>query len=276
MPHIAAVEAYKQAGLIRVLPQQWLDGSAKLEPAPEAHESTIESERSAPAESRRLTPGGSPAEVSQEQLRIRKTTGAQAWVKERFAPGNAPISLADILAIHRMVAVAAGAGFQAANALRTSPVQVGRQEVGGIHWGAPAGALGILMEQYIEFIDSDELSSLPPVIHALLAHFFFDTIHPFADGNGRVSRLVAAGILFRHGYNVHGGYGLANYFYHNGTRYHILLHRCWQSRPFDLTAFVAFGIEGFVMELKSIHSFIKMKLDRVVERDRLPSPVRRG
>jgi hypothetical protein len=33
--------------------------------------------------------------------------------------------------------------------------------------------------------------------------------------------------------------------------------------PFDLTQFVAFAMQGFVMELRSIDSFLKVKLARV-------------
>ena len=70
---------------------------------------------------------------------------------------------------------------------------------------------------------------------------------------------------------MHGGfYALSDYFYLNDIKYHSMLHRCWQSPlPFDLTAFVAFGMEGFVMELRSIGSFIKMKLNRIVDRETL-------
>ena len=66
----------------------------------------------------------------------------------------------------------------------------------------------------------------------------------------------------------------------NDIKYHSMLHRCWQSPPFDLTEFVAFGMEGFVMELRSISSFIKMKLGRVFDREALlqshstPGPLR--
>jgi hypothetical protein len=108
-----------------------------------------------------------------------------------------------------------------------------------------------------------------PVISALLAHFFLVTIHPFGDGNGRVSRLVEAGILFRGGYNVHGFYGLSNYFYRNERDYKTLLQKSRTSPPFDVTAFIKFGIDGFAKELRGINNFIKAKLNRVVYRTML-------
>ena len=241
-PHVLAVEAYKQAALTRVLPPQW------REPVVEAQT------------------GGTNR---QEDSRIRTTAAARAWVNQRFRTGAAPLALADLLTMHRMVADGA-TGEYVPGALRSLPVQVGRREVGGLHMGAPASWLPRLMGEYIEFITSERLLGLHPVIHALVAHFFLVTIHPFGDGNGRVSRLLTAGILLQRGYNVHGGfYALSDYFYLNDIKYHSMLHKCWQSPPFDLTAFVAFGMEGFVMELRSISSFMKMKLSRVVDRDML-------
>ena len=106
-------------------------------------------------------------------------------------------------------------------------------------------------------------------MQALLAHFFLVTLHPFGDGNGRVSRLVEAGILFQGGYNVLGFYGLSNYFYRNGDEYKLLLQQSRRVQPFDLNAFVAFGLKGFAAELKGINNFIKTKLNRVVYRTTL-------
>ena len=242
-PHILAVEAHRQAALTRVLPPQW------REPSPEK----------------------ALAELTDEKLesRIRNAANARAWVNERFGPKTPPLTLADLMTMHRMVTDGAR-GEYAPGALRSLPVQVGRREVGGLHMGAPTNWLPRLMNEYVQFITSERLCSLHPVIHALVAHFFLVTIHPFGDGNGRVSRLLTAGILLQRGYNVHGGfYALSDYFYLNDIKYHSMLHKCWQSPPFDLTAFVAFGMEGFVMELRSISSFIKMKLGRVVDREML-------
>jgi Fic family protein len=243
-PHILAVEAHKPEALTRVLPPQWRESSLMQDAQERADEQT--------------------------QADLRRSARARAWVNERFAAGTPPLTLTDLLTMHGLVADGA-TGDYAPGTLRSLPVQVGRREVGGLHMGAPANRLPRLMDEYIAFITSDRLLALHPVIQALIAHFFHVTIHPFGDANGRVSRLLTAGILLQRGYNVHGGfYALSDYFYLNDIKYQSMQHRCWQSPlPFDLTEFVAFGLEGFVMELRSIGSFIKMKLNRIVDREAL-------
>jgi Fic family protein len=243
-PHLLAVEAHKRAALTRVLPPHWRESALEQDLA----ESTDK----------------------ELQLHLRNSANARAWVNERFAAGTPPLTLADLMTMHRMVTNGA-TGHYVPGTLRNLAVQVGRQEVGGLHMGAPINWLPRLMNQYVQFITGERLWSLHPVIQALIAHFFLVTIHPFGDGNGRLSRLLTTGILLQRGYNVHGGfYALSDYFYLNDIKYHSMLHRCWQAPlPFDLTPFVAFGMEGFVMELRSIDSFIKMKLNRIVDREAL-------
>jgi Fic family protein len=260
LPYIAALEVYHEAASNRVRPPQWREQS----PPGEA-----ESPPNLPAEH---GPSQKQIDIRKEQLRIRNTDRARAWVKQRFVPGSAPLSLADVLSIHTIIAHESGVRYNTPGTLRHSGfiVSVGRPVVGGIHVGAPESRLPQLMDKYIHFVNSKNLVGLPAVIHALVAHFFFTTIHPLEDGNGRVSRLVAAGILFQRGYNGHGFYALSNYFYDNDIKYHRLLHYCWQQPlPFDLTPFVAFGIEGMVVELQGINSFIKMKLNRSVDKETL-------
>jgi Fic family protein len=266
LPHIAALEAYHEAASNRVRPPQWREqcppGDAESSPDLAAEQG----------------PSQKQIDIRKEQLRTRNTDRARAWVKQRFVPGSAPLSLADILSMHSIVAHESGVRYNTPGTLRHSGfiVSVGRPVVGGIHVGAPESRLPQLMDQYIQFVNGKNLVGLPAVIHALLAHFFFTTIHPLEDGNGRVSRLVAAGILFQRGYNGHGFYALSNYFYDNDIKYHRLLHYCWQQPlPFDLTPFVAFGIEGMVIELQGINSFIKMKLNRSVDKETLASARKR-
>ena len=243
-PHLLAVEAHKPEALTRVLPPQWRESSLmqNVEELPD----------------------------EQTQQDLQRSARARSWVNKRFAAGAPPLALTDLLTMHKMVTDGA-TGEYVPGVLRSLPVQVGRREVGGLHMGAPASRLPRLMDEYIGFLTSDRVRGLHPVVQVLIAHFFLVTIHPFGDANGRVSRLLTAGILLQRGYKVHGGfYALSDYFYLNDIKYHSMLHRCWQSPlPFDLTEFVAFGLEGFVMELRSIGSFIKMKFNRIVDRETL-------
>jgi Fic family protein len=258
IPHLAAIEAYREAASTRVLPPPWRE-----QPVPD------QSDVAGPGSPVAQQTEQSQIIVLKQELQNRNASRTRAWVKQRFVPGSAPMSLPDILTMHRMVAEESGVRYENPGVLRHSglAVVVGRKEVGGFHTGAPEGQLPRLMEQYIQFIKSEDLRRFDPSIHALVAHFFFTTIHPFDDGNGRVSRLVSAGILFQRGYNGHGFYALSNYFYQNDLKYHTLLHHCWQQPPpFDLTPFIAFGMEGLAMELQGINSFVKMKLHRTAER----------
>ena len=108
LPHITAVEAYKQAATTRVLPPQW-----------------------------REQPEG-PATERSDTKNPAKT---QKWVNQKFLPGSAPLSLDDILTMHRMVAEETKVEYKGSGALRNDPVQVGKADVGGIHVGAPAAQL---------------------------------------------------------------------------------------------------------------------------------------
>ncbi len=63
----------------------------------------------------------------------------------------------------------------------------------------PHGAVGGLLSGFFEWYEAGK-NALNPVELAALAHLKFVTIHPFGDGNGRVSRLVMNHVLYRSGH----------------------------------------------------------------------------
>jgi len=267
------VEAYKEAAQNLVLPPDWSAQLDRLNRIRAVHGTTAlegnplsEAEVSQQIDLLSKPPAEVPSVATKEQLQIRNAGRAQGWVKLRFTPENEPMTVGDILRMHQMITEESDETHNVPGHFRTFPVVVGTKELGGVHKGAPAEVVAELMDQYIEFLKSRKVMSQHPVIRALLAHVFLITIHPFGDGNGRVSRLVEAGILFQGGYNVLGFYGLSNYFYRNGDEYKTVLQRSRDKQPFDITAFVTFGLKGFASELKGINNFIKSKLNRVVYR----------
>jgi hypothetical protein len=136
IPHILAVEEYKAAALNPVLPPHWLEvaeDSVVAEGGGGAVEHTPWGVYSVP--SANDPSSGSGAATEEAKIPVRKTKQARQWIKQRFAPGSAALSLPDILTLHGMVATEHGVTGPTAGQLRTDPVQVGRAEVGGVHQG---------------------------------------------------------------------------------------------------------------------------------------------
>ena len=273
------IEAHRQAADKLILAPEWSDQLDRLNRVRAVYGTTaIEGNPlSEPEVSHQIDladrEGDAPsARLSKEQRQIRNASWGQVWVKERFTPGSPPVGMSDILIMHRIITDGSDEHDNVPGELRSHSVQAGSTDLGGIHVGAPHERLGELMEEFISFLNSRKLQSEHPVIRALLAHFFLVTLHPFGDGNGRVSRLLESGILFQSGYNVHGFYGLSNFFYRNGDQYKTLLQQIRRNpNSFDVTPFVTFGVDGFASELEGINNFIKAKINRVMYRQMLVS-----
>jgi Fic family protein len=59
-----------------------------------------------------------------------------------------------------------------------------------IHYEAPPSkTISKEMKRFIEWYNTSEISS--PIIKAAVAHLYFESIHPFEDGNGRIGRAIA-------------------------------------------------------------------------------------
>jgi Fic family protein len=72
------------------------------------------------------------------------------------------------------------------------PMQVVSGPIGGeqVHFEAPsADRLEHEVEGFLDWFEA--LNGIDPVLKAGIAHFWFVTIHPFEDGNGRISRALA-------------------------------------------------------------------------------------
>jgi len=59
-----------------------------------------------------------------------------------------------------------------------------------VHFQAPEAArIAAEMDQFLSWFNAR--SDRDPVLTAAIAHFWFVTIHPFEDGNGRIARAIA-------------------------------------------------------------------------------------
>ena len=265
------IEASRKAVEKLLLPPDWRDQLDRLNRIRTIRGTTaLEGNPLSEAQVRELLDRKTEADsTTRESRQIENADAAQNWVRERFGPGEAPLAVADILRMHELLTRGSDDVNNVPGRLRVYGVQVGTPELDGVHLGAPHEELPQLLDDFVVFVNSRRVRDEHPVVRALLAHFFLVTLHPFGDGNGRVSRLVEAAILFEGGYNVHGFYGLSNYFYRNGELYKRRLQECRRVQPLDVTPFVGFGLRGFDAELRGINAFINSKLNRLVYRQTL-------
>jgi Fic family protein len=79
---------------------------------------------------------------------------------------------------------------------KTRPNHV-RLTDGTFHAYAPVDRVADEMHRLIEQIRIPEFESAHPVLQASYCHYAFVSIHPFADGNGRVARALASTFFYR-------------------------------------------------------------------------------
>ncbi|WP_019991189.1 Fic family protein [Rudanella lutea] len=76
----------------------------------------------------------------------------------------------------------------------TDPMQIvsGRLDRAYVFYEAPASScVESEMIGYIEWFNQAAEAQMPTIVHAGMAHLYFELIHPFEDGNGRIGRIIA-------------------------------------------------------------------------------------
>ena len=112
--------------------------------------------------------------------------------------GAKPLRLKDVLEVHRRLILAtttpqiAGELRERQNWIGGNAYNPGRADF----VPPPPEQVKGLMNDLVAFMNRTDL---PPVVQAAIAHAQFETIHPFADGNGRVGRALIHVVLRRRG-----------------------------------------------------------------------------
>jgi Fic family protein len=111
---------------------------------------------------------------------------------------SAPLTLGELEAAHRTL-LKGTVGVHSLGKIRTVQNWIGPP--GPISMAdfipPPPGEVKEALRDLVAFINHN--SRLPPIIRAAVAHVYFETIHPFADGNGRIGRYLIHFMLWKCG-----------------------------------------------------------------------------
>ena len=268
---IINIEAHRLALNKLLLPQHWQEDLQKLHIVRSVHGTTaIEGNPLTEDEvSRQLRAHQQRARMDQLHQQTKNAAAAFRWVEQHYQ-GPRPIRLIDILTIHELLTKDSDEGDNVPGRMRQNGhnVTVGSPQLGGVHHAPPGGtATARLLDAFIAFVNSDSFKAENVVIQALVAHFYFVTLHPFGNGNGRATRCIEAAILYEGGYNTYGFYSLSNYFYRNRDAYFRTLQEARTQHAYDLTEFLVFGLQGFREELERISAYVRHRTHRLQYRD---------
>lgn len=122
-----------------------------------------------------------------------------------------------------------------------------------IYLPPPARQILVLMERLVKFTNSSKIPFVP--IKAVLAHYIFEKIHPFLDGNGRVGRLLIQAVLTKSGYGMKGLISCEEYLDHHRSEY----YRALEVSERDVTDYLEFMLEAISETAQLIKQLILEK-----------------
>lgn len=93
-----------------------------------------------------------------------------------------------------------------------------------VHYQAPeADLLDSEMKNFLKWFNND--TAIDPVLKAGIAHFWFVTIHPFDDGNGRIARAITDMQLARSDHSSQRFYSMSNQILVERKKYYQVLEK---------------------------------------------------
>lgn len=124
------------------------------------------------------------------------------------------------------------------------------------HRPPPAIEVPYLVTDFIDWLNSSIAREIHPAIRSAISQYILVAIHPFIEGNGRVSRAFAILPLYVEGYDIRRLFSLEEYFDRNAETYYNTIQETHElaSDIFkrDLTKWVEYFTQALAIELNRV------------------------
>lgn len=141
-----------------------------------------------------------------------------------------------------------------AGSLRKEVSAIFNQAGVAIYMPPPPTQIGKLLDELLFFINSDKEKF--PLITAFVAHFLFEKIHPFIDGNGRVGRLLISTILKSKGWDFTFAVPFEEYLDENKDDYYYYLDIGFT----NTNDYLEFMLEAFYKQIEKLKDNVEEEL----------------
>lgn len=194
-----------------------------------------------------LAEGKDLAVEERAKLEVLNYFAALRWIWRKSPPFE--IKEKDLLHLHKILTHGVLPKPEA-GAYKTKPnVVYGEGRV--IYRPPPPEAVPILTRALLDWLSSEEAKKDQALIAAAIAHHRLVSIHPFADGNGRIARALESWILYRRGFDTHHIFALDEFFDQDRDRYYREIQGV-REKDDDLTSWLEYVSEGALGTLRKI------------------------
>lgn len=134
---------------------------------------------------------------------------------------------------------------------------LGREKV---HFEAPAAErIDSEMEKLLDWIENE--IEVDPVLKAAISHLWFVTIHPFEDGNGRITRAITEMILARSDNSIKRFYSMSAQIRVERKQYYEVLERTQKGNS-DITEWILWFLECLQEAINSTYGVLQKVLQK--------------
>ena len=131
-----------------------------------------------------------------------------------------------------------------------------------VHYHAPAAELVPgEMEKFLDWFNAD--STPKDYIKSAVAHFWFVSIHPFDDGNGRISRAIADMALSQADNSSLRYFSISRQINKEKRKYNDILERC-QKGSVDITAWIDWYLDCMIRAIESAEEMLSSILNKAI------------
>jgi len=129
-----------------------------------------------------------------------------------------------------------------------------------IHFEAPAAErVDTEMEKLLDWIENE--IEVDPVLKAAISHLWFVTIHPFEDGNGRITRAITEMILARSDKSAKRFYSMSAQIRAERKQYYEVLEKT-QKGTSDITEWILWFLECLQGAINSTYEVLQRVLEK--------------
>ena len=248
LTHIERARGFLEAA---TLSENWVREMGNRALVLEAHHTThIEGTRLTLDQAERLWQGDSVPEAdpddARELLNYRK---AFDFVSEYLKSGD-PITEGLVREIHkRLVEGVRGEAAAPGEYRRIQNYVVNSVTGETIYTPPPAHDVPIMMAELVNYLNSE--TETHPVLMSGIAQFQLVHIHPFLDGNGRISRLLSTLCLYRAGYDFKRLFTISEYYDRDRAAFYRAIQGV-RENDMDMTGWLEFFVEGLSNQLAEV------------------------